>query len=103
MSTQSHKEFGHFKSTDAPATEQARKAAHELVENAADKAGGVEVKLREEASRLEKVAEERKEEVRRQIDAGLARADAFIRERPLAAAGMAFAAGAVAALLLRRS
>jgi ElaB/YqjD/DUF883 family membrane-anchored ribosome-binding protein len=101
--TNTQQDVSDFRRTDAPTTEQARKTAHELVDTAADKAEGAEARLREEASRLGERASERKEQAQAQIDAGLSKADAFIRERPLAAAGIAFAAGAATALLLRRS
>lgn len=87
----------------APATEQARETAHKVVDQAAGKAREVEEKVRSEAGRLKAAAEDQGEAARRRIDKGLQRADQFIKERPLAAAGIAFGAGALAALLLRRS
>lgn len=87
----------------AKTTEQARKAAHDLVDTAAEKAEVVEKQLREEASRLGEAAGQKREDLSQKIDDGLKRADDFIQTRPMAAAGIAFAAGALAALILKRS
>ena len=103
MVSKVEKDIAQIRAEQAPATEQVRKTAHRAVDQAAEKAGAVEEKVRTEADRLKEIADNQREATRQKIDAGLRRTDRFIQERPLAAAGIAFAAGAVAAMLLRRS
>lgn len=90
-------------SDKSPTTEQARNLAHDAIDSAADRAEGVEQKVRDEAARFASRAKEGKQEAKRQIDDSVARLDEFVRERPVAAIGIAFAGGALAALLLKRS
>ncbi|MEJ8569143.1 hypothetical protein [Elongatibacter sediminis] len=86
----------------APTTEHMRATAHEAVDKAADRAEGVEQRVREEASRAAEKAGEQREEARRQLDDTLSSIDGFVREKPVAAAGIAFAAGVVTTLLMKR-
>ncbi len=86
----------------APITDKARDFAHEAVDSASAKAEDVERKLRSEARRMAEKVEKGETRARHQIDDTLTSMEEFIRERPMAAAGMAFAAGMLAAMILRR-
>ncbi len=85
-----------------PVTRKARQFAHEAVDSASAKAEDVERRLRSEARRMADKVERGEERTRHQIDETLTSMEEFIRERPMAAAGMAFAAGMLAAMILRR-
>lgn len=85
-----------------PITDKARKFAHEAVDTASAKAEGVERKVRDEARRVSDKVDRGEARARHQIDETLTSMEEFIRERPMAAAGMAFAAGMIAAMILRR-
>jgi len=86
----------------APTTDHFRSTAHEVVDNAADRAEEVERKVRVEAARVAENAEQSKAEAKQQLDDTLQKIDSFVRERPVAAAGIAFGAGVFATLLLKR-
>jgi ElaB/YqjD/DUF883 family membrane-anchored ribosome-binding protein len=85
-----------------PISRKARQFAHEAIDSASTRAEDVERKLRSEARRMADRVERGEERTRHQIDETLTSMESFIRERPMAAAGMAFAAGMLAAILLRR-
>jgi ElaB/YqjD/DUF883 family membrane-anchored ribosome-binding protein len=85
-----------------PITDKARKFAHEAVESASARAEGVERKVRDEARRVADKVDKGETRARHQVDETLTSMEEFIRERPMAAAGMAFAAGMIAAMILRR-
>lgn len=85
-----------------PVTDAARRVAREAIDAAAEKAGGIERKVRSESDRLGERAGEARQDGRESFDEALASIEAFIRREPVKAAGMAFAAGLVAALILRR-
>ena len=88
--------------TTAPTTEQACDKAHDVIDKARPKAEELERKVRLEAARLSEKYQEGKGEAKQQIDETLEKVDAFVKERPVQAAGIAFAAGILATLLLRR-
>lgn len=83
-------------------TERAAAAAHRVVDQVAEKASGAEEHLRERASRTSDQVESSTEEIKARAQDGLASAEKYARENPLAAAGIAFAAGVLASVLLRR-
>jgi ElaB/YqjD/DUF883 family membrane-anchored ribosome-binding protein len=85
-----------------PITEKARAFAHDAVDSASAKAEGLERKLRSEARRAGEKVEKGEDRARLQVDETLASMEEFIRERPMAGAGMAFVAGMLAAMILRR-
>lgn len=87
----------------APTSRRVTSLAHDAIDNASGKAEEVERKLRAEASRLAEKSGEAAAEAKKQLDDKLDRLDKFVRERPFAAAGIAFAAGVVGALLMKRS
>lgn len=77
-------------------------SAHDTIDRAADVAARAEQSVRESAA----MADERvRETANRALDegaAGVKRARDYVGEHPLASVGIAFAAGIVAAALLRR-
>ena len=85
-----------------PITRKARQFAHEAVDSASARAEDVERRLRSEARRVADKVERGEARTRHQVDETLTSMEEFIRERPMAAAGMAFAAGMLAAMILRR-
>lgn len=87
---------------ETPISKKARAFAHEAIDSAAERAEDVERKVRSEARRVSERVERGETRARHQIDETLTSMEEFIRERPMAAAGMAFAAGMVAAIILRR-
>lgn len=89
------------RSSDAPATEKARERAHQGIDSAAERAANVERRIREEAADARETMREKKAAATEQVDQSLAQVESFIRERPMTAAGIAFAAGILASRLLR--
>lgn len=87
----------------APTSERVTNLAHEAIDSASDKAADVETKLREEAGKLAEKSNEHAREAREKLDDTVNTVDSFVRERPFAAAGIAFAVGALGAMLLKRS
>lgn len=90
------------KDDTTPITEKARAFAHEAVDSASAKAEGIERKFRSEARRAGEKVGKSEDRARHQVDETLASMEEFIRERPMAGAGMAFVAGMLAAMILRR-
>ena len=88
---------------EAPTTEHIRSAAHEAVDQAAEHAEVVEKRVRSEAARMAERAEAGKVEARKQFDETFEKLDGFVHARPIAAVGIAFTAGLLVAMLLRRS
>lgn len=88
--------------TETPVTDKGRRLAEQALEAASEKAGSFERKFRDETTTLSEEVEQRRREASKKMDATLADVEDFIRNRPVAAAGMAFAAGVLAALVLRR-
>lgn len=94
--------YDHGDHSDTPVTDKARRIVEEVLGTASDTAGGFERKLRHEGERVSEEVDERRREVGEQLDETLADVEQYIRRRPVAAAGMAFAAGLLTALILRR-
>ena len=88
--------------SDTPVTDKVRQLAEEALETASGTAGDFERKLRHEGEKVTEEVVERRREVGEQLDETLADVERYIRSRPVAAAGMAFAAGLLTALILRR-
>lgn len=85
-----------------PVTDKAHRLAGEALETAVDKAGDFERKLRDETDKLGEQVDERRQEVTDRFENTLSDVEKYIRKRPVAAAGMAFAAGMLATLIIRR-
>lgn len=88
--------------SETPMTDKAQHLAEEVLDSAAEKAGSFERKLRDETERLGEEVDERRREVSDRLDETLAEVESYIRKRPVAAAGMAFAAGVLATMIIRR-
>ena len=87
---------------DAPTTDKARRAAHEAVEAASEKASEFERKVRDESDRIGRKLNEEREEINESVEETIRKFERYVRREPLKAAGIAFAAGALAAMILRR-
>lgn len=87
---------------NAPTTEQAVGAAHEALDSAAERLGPMEDKLRKESAKSKETLKVKSQEAKDELEDALGKVEEFARERPLAAAGIAFAAGVLASALLRR-
>ena len=87
---------------DAPTTDKARRAAHEAVETASEKASDFERRVRDESEKIGRTLSDEREEINESVEDTLKKVESYIRKEPVKAAGMAFAAGALAALILRR-
>lgn len=86
----------------APTTDKLRESSHEIVDNVADRAEGVEETVRAKSAQAKEQLNEKKEAASEQVEHSVARVETFIKERPLAAAGIAFAAGVFASRMMRR-
>lgn len=84
------------------ATERAAGAAHAAVDSAAARAEKLERQLRESMDSAGERIGHKKESASQQVQEALEKVEKFTNERPLAATGIAFAAGIFAASLLRR-
>ncbi|MCC1497235.1 hypothetical protein [Alcanivorax sp. 1008] len=82
----------------APRTARVAENLHDAVDAAAEKVGGAEESLREQAEKARQTAEYAKARGAEVIDS-MAR---YTRDNPLAAVGVAFAAGFLLASLTRR-
>ncbi|GEM_PF-1921764 len=101
-STHSQATSGPRAANESPATHKAREAAHEAVDRAADRAEVVEDRIRKEAAHMAEKANAGKDEAMARWDDTVETLDEFVRKRPVASVGIAFGAGVLAALLLRR-
>lgn len=84
------------------ATKKAASMAHDAIDHAAEKAEPVEQKIREQAHRAQEKIGTTQAEASEQIHQQVEKVEAFIKQRPVAATGIAFAAGILAAIILRR-
>lgn len=83
-------------------TQRVAKAAHDAIEDTAAKAEPLELQLREKASNAGDKVEAGHEATQQQVEQTIASIEKFVNEKPVAAAGVAFAAGIVVSTLLRR-
>lgn len=89
-------------STSASTTRKVADAAHKAIDQSATRAENVERQLREKANRAQQKVGESQKAAGAQFERSLDQIELFVRERPLTATGIAFAAGIVAAAILRR-
>lgn len=89
-------------SAAAPVTRRVASVAHEAVDSAAARAEQVEKSVRSGASEAGDTLEKSQEAAVAQIDETIKSLEGFMKKRPVAAAGIAFAIGAIATSLLRR-
>lgn len=86
----------------APTTKRAVEVARNALDETAAKAENVEQALREKAAVAGEKVEATQELASEKIERSIAEVESFVKKRPFAAAGIAFAAGFVATSLLRR-
>jgi ElaB/YqjD/DUF883 family membrane-anchored ribosome-binding protein len=86
----------------APLTEKTILAAHEAINHLSARLAKAESSMRHMASDSTESFSEKQEEIKVKVRGSLETAREFTRENPVMAAGIAFAAGAVLASLLRR-
>jgi ElaB/YqjD/DUF883 family membrane-anchored ribosome-binding protein len=90
------------RSTESRATEQAAGVAHSAVDRAADTAARAEERIREAAASGEQRLREKGEEARVSAERAMDHVREYTKENPLAAAGIAFAAGVILSRLMSR-
>lgn len=83
-------------------TQRIASSAHETIDDAAVKAEQLEGHLRAGAAKAGTKLEASQEAATAQVEKSLAKLESFVKSRPIAAAGIAFAAGVLATALLRR-
>jgi len=88
--------------SDSPTTQKVAGVAHEAIDGAAKKAEPLEHELREQAHKASEHMGEAQAAAKQQVEQTLKTIESFIRDRPVAATGLAFAAGALAVIILRR-
>lgn len=89
-------------SVNSPVTERASEAAHHAVDAMAEKAATAEDTLRRTAASSKATIDQKQEELKMQMQSTYERSKQFAHENPVAAAGIAFAAGMLVSALLRR-
>ena len=103
MSTNGNSGKSTSKQTEtAPTSRRVATLAHESIDKASDKAEKVEKKLRAEADRIAEKSSETAADAKKRLEDTMSTVEGFVKERPFAAAGIAFAAGVIGALLVRR-
>lgn len=100
--TSERSEASHTESSSEPSTtsDVARKA-HSLVDKAADKAADIEQSVREGAGDAQDKLHEKREAAADTFNESVANVEDFVKRRPLAAAGIAFAAGILTSRLVK--
>lgn len=87
---------------DRSVTQRVASSAHDTIDSAAAKAEELEGQLRSGASKAGTKLDASAEAATEQVEKSLAGLESFVKNRPIAAAGIAFAAGVLATSLLRR-
>jgi ElaB/YqjD/DUF883 family membrane-anchored ribosome-binding protein len=87
---------------NAPVTEKATEAAHHAVDSMAVKASAAEDTLRRTAASSADTIAHKQEEIKQQLQSSYSKTRELAAQNPLAAAGIAFAAGILVTALLRR-
>lgn len=100
MNSTGNKIFGTH--SDSPTTQKVAGVVHEAIDGAAKKAEPLEHQLREQANKASEHMGEAQAAAKKQVEQTMKTVEDFVRERPVAATGLAFAAGALAVILLRR-
>lgn len=100
--TATSKKIEEAKNSETPVTDKAHRLAEDALETAVDRAGSLERKMRVEGEKLGEQVNVGREEVTKRYDETLSEVEKYIRQKPVAAAGIAFAAGMFAALLIKR-
>ncbi|MDP2715034.1 DUF883 domain-containing protein [Rheinheimera sp.] len=87
---------------NSPVTAKASEAAHHAVDAMAVKAAAAEDTLRKTAASSQETLAHKQEEIKQQLQSTYSKSREFAAQNPLAAAGIAFAAGILVSSLLRR-
>lgn len=87
---------------NAPVTERASQAAHHAVDNVATKASAAEDTIRKTAAESAQAIAEKQEVIKQQLQSSYSKTRELAAQNPLAAAGIAFAAGVLVTALFRR-
>ncbi|MCH5372458.1 MAG: DUF883 domain-containing protein [Planctomycetes bacterium] len=90
------------KPADDSVTRRLAEAAHSAIDETAEKTASVEAKLRDNAARAGDKIEATQAAAGKQARRSLDQVETFVKENPVAAAGIAFAAGILTSALLRR-
>jgi ElaB/YqjD/DUF883 family membrane-anchored ribosome-binding protein len=88
---------------NSPVTERASEAAHHAVDAMAIKAAAAEDTLRKTAASSQETLAHKQEEIKQQLQSGYSKTHELAAQNPLATAGIAFVAGMLVTVLLRRS
>lgn len=89
-------------SSTGSTTSKVAEKAHRAIDESASRAENLERKMRDKAGQAQDKLAASRERATARMDESLGEVEAFVRERPLAATGIAFAAGVFLAALLRR-
>lgn len=88
--------------SNSPVTEKATAAAHHAVDAVSLRAASAEDTIRKTAASSGEALHEKQEQIKHQLQGSYQRTRAMAVENPLAAAGIAFAAGVLVTALFRR-
>jgi ElaB/YqjD/DUF883 family membrane-anchored ribosome-binding protein len=88
--------------THRSVTQRVASSAHDTIDHAAAKAEELEGHLRAGVVKAGTKLDASQEAATAQVEKSLAKLESFVKGRPIAAAGIAFAAGVLATALLRR-
>lgn len=88
---------------NSPVTERASEAAHHAVDAMAVKAAAAEDSLRKTAASSQETLAHKQEEIKQQLQSSYSKTHELAAQNPLATAGIAFVAGMLVTVLLRRS
>jgi ElaB/YqjD/DUF883 family membrane-anchored ribosome-binding protein len=87
---------------DDTTTQRLAEKAHQTVDRAAEVATEAEATLRSSAARAAETFRAGEERAAETLDEGLTKVRTYVEKNPLASAGIAFAAGIVVSMLMRR-
>ncbi len=85
---------------ETPISDQATRKAHDFVDEAGKRASAMERELRTRTEQTRERLGEEREAAALRMEESLATVEQFIRDKPLAAAGIAFAAGLLVSRIL---
>jgi ElaB/YqjD/DUF883 family membrane-anchored ribosome-binding protein len=102
MKSAAKKTFHAYRDVNAPTTQKVASVAHEAINGVAEKAEPVEQRLRDQASKTGEQVEATQAAATEYLRQSMQQIESFVKERPMAASGIAFAAGILAAAILRR-
>ena len=89
-------------SRNAATTQRLAEKAHQTVDRAAEVATGAEETLRSSAARAAETLRAGEERAAETLDESMVKVRTYVEKNPLASAGIAFAAGVLVSMLLRR-